>query len=93
MLPPDTGLGSCGWNSKGSDYVVAMNSAQADGGSHCGKHIGIYNSKTGKTADATIVDECPSCAWGSIDLSRSLFGNLNNGDMDAGTFPVTWWMN
>ena len=91
-MAPDTGFGSCGWNSKDSEYVVAVNSAQFNGGSHCGKHIGIYNKKTGNMADATIVDECPTCERGSIDLSRSLFGYLNNGDMDAGTFPVIWWM-
>lgn len=32
--------------------------------------------------------QCPSCAWGSLDLSPSLFGAFTS--LDAGVFQMTW---
>ena len=55
--PTAVGLGSCGWQSSPGDNVVAMNSAQANGGSLCGKHITVTNNTTGKSTDAVVVDE------------------------------------
>ncbi|KAJ2927178.1 hypothetical protein H1R20_g9939, partial [Candolleomyces eurysporus] len=49
-----TGLGACGGHNVDSDYIVAMNTPQWDGGSHCGKPVTI--TINGKTATATVVD-------------------------------------
>ncbi|GLB35354.1 hypothetical protein LshimejAT787_0209190 [Lyophyllum shimeji] len=70
----DVGLGACGkWNVQ-SDFIVALNSAQFGGGypgPNCFKSITMtYN---GKTTQATIMDECPGCPYGGLDLSRGLF--------------------
>lgn len=84
-----TGLGACGdWNND-SDYIVALNSAQYGSGypgPQCGKQIEI--SANGKTAIATIKDECPTCNYGDLDMSPSLFNVFST--PDAGVFQMTW---
>ena len=42
----------------------------------------------GKFVDATVVDLCPGCASGSIDLSPGAFQQLAS--LDAGRIQVTW---
>ncbi|KAG5728346.1 Allergen Asp f 7 [Termitomyces sp. T112] len=68
------GLGACGKTNVPSDFIVALNSAQFGGGypgPHCFETITMtYN---GKTATATIMDECPGCPFGGLDLSTGLF--------------------
>jgi hypothetical protein len=57
-----------------SDFIVALNTPQYGGGypgPNCFKSITI--SYGGKTAQAKIMDQCPSCGYGDLDLSRSLF--------------------
>ncbi|CAE6425722.1 unnamed protein product [Rhizoctonia solani] len=84
------GMGACGQNNVPSDFIVALNSAQFGGGSYpgpnCFKPITICAK--GKCVGATIMDECPSCGYGSLDLSEGLFTQFaNTGD---GVFPMTW---
>ncbi|KAK7064205.1 RlpA-like double-psi beta-barrel-protein domain-containing protein-containing protein [Favolaschia claudopus] len=67
----DPGLGACGATNGDDDFIVAMNVPEFNGGASCNKEITItYN---GKTAKATVVDECMSCPVGGLDLSRGLF--------------------
>ncbi|EMD38574.1 expansin-like protein [Gelatoporia subvermispora B] len=51
--------------------VVAMNSEQFDGGSHCYQTITL--SYGGKTTQVKVTDECPGCQYGALDLSEPLF--------------------
>lgn len=44
----------------------------------------ITNTQNGKTAQAFVADECPTCDYGSLDMSPALFGALNNGNYDEG---------
>lgn len=88
----DVGMGNCGWQNSGSENVVALNTAQYGSTSQvssvCGKTITInYN---GKKEQATIVDSCPTCGYGDIDLSKSLFSSLTDGDMALGQMQVSW---
>ncbi|ADV25732.1 hypothetical protein I315_04449 [Cryptococcus gattii Ru294] len=46
--------------------------------------------QNGQQQQAKIVDMCPGCAEGSLDMSPTLFGALNNNDLDAGVFPISW---
>ncbi|KAI1756410.1 RlpA-like double-psi beta-barrel-protein domain-containing protein-containing protein [Xylaria castorea] len=66
------GLGACGETNSDSDAVVAMSPEQYTG--NCGKSITI--TKDGKTATAKVVDKCPACASGSIDVSSTVFESL-----------------
>ncbi|KAI1500830.1 RlpA-like double-psi beta-barrel-protein domain-containing protein-containing protein [Biscogniauxia marginata] len=80
------GLGSCGTTNSDSEHVVALASSQFASSSPCGKTIEI--TKDGKTATATVVDKCPSCAEGSIDVSSTVFQSL--ADLSVGRTTVTW---
>ena len=42
----------------------------------------------GKSVDATVVDLCPDCASGSIDLSPGAFNQLAS--PDTGRIHVDW---
>ncbi|KAI9508845.1 hypothetical protein F5148DRAFT_949497, partial [Russula earlei] len=57
-------------------------------GPNCGKQITI--SYGGLTATATIVDRCPGCGSGGLDLTEGLFGYLSNGDLGLGVLQAVW---
>ncbi|KAI0421253.1 RlpA-like double-psi beta-barrel-protein domain-containing protein-containing protein [Xylaria grammica] len=78
------GLGACGQTNSDSEHVVAMSPSEFNG--NCGKTITI--TKGGKTATAKVVDKCPSCASGSIDVSSTVFQSLV--DLAVGRTTVTW---
>ncbi|GAA5981195.1 hypothetical protein JCM10908_004017 [Rhodotorula pacifica] len=80
--------GSCGTVHGDGDYIVAMNVAQVDGGSHCGQTVHITNTATGASISATVADTCPGCSYGSLDLSTGAFGAL--GSYDQGVLPISW---
>ncbi|KAJ3579652.1 hypothetical protein NPX13_g912 [Xylaria arbuscula] len=96
----DPGLGACGWTNGGGDMIVAM----SPGDMKCGTHrktllplgkiptnecIQIVNIKyKGKTANAKIVDKCPSCAAGSIDVSPTVFQIFE--PLGTGRVHVDW---
>ncbi|TFK41690.1 hypothetical protein BDQ12DRAFT_678348 [Crucibulum laeve] len=68
------GPGACGIQNSDDSYTVAINSPQYGGGSpgpNCFKSITI--SYNGKTAIATIMDECLGCPYGGLDLTPGLF--------------------
>ncbi|KAF9533466.1 RlpA-like double-psi beta-barrel-protein domain-containing protein-containing protein [Crepidotus variabilis] len=67
----DAGMGACGRVNTNADFIVAMNSGQFAGGAHCFETITI--TVNGKTAQATVTDECPGCPLGGLDFSRGLF--------------------
>lgn len=67
----DAGQGACGGTNSASDFIVAIDSSQWDGGSHCYEMITI--SSGGKSTQAQIVDMCPGCPYGALDLSEGLF--------------------
>ncbi|KAI0356135.1 hypothetical protein OH77DRAFT_1423728 [Trametes cingulata] len=71
---PDNNFGACGARSQNSDLVVALSADQYAGGSNCFRHIGV--NYQGKFVDATVVDLCPGCGSGSIDLSPAAFEEL-----------------
>ncbi|PLW24172.1 hypothetical protein PCANC_04241 [Puccinia coronata f. sp. avenae] len=83
---PDTG--ACGDTNSESDYIVAMNQPQYNGGAPCHKTVSITNLANGKTVKAKVTDECPPCGYGSLDLSPSAFKALGN--MDDGILPIAW---
>jgi len=83
------GLGACGKHSSSGDYIVALDSAQYGGGypgPNCFRKLTI--SGRGKTATATVMDECPTCPYGSLDMSQGLFEHF--APTSVGEFPITW---
>ncbi|KAF8979291.1 RlpA-like double-psi beta-barrel-protein domain-containing protein-containing protein, partial [Cyathus striatus] len=81
-----TGLGACGKTSNDNQHVVALNPTQYNRGSNCGKHIQIQYG--GKSVIAQVVDLCPGCGSGSVDLSPSAFRALAS--QDVGRIKVNW---
>lgn len=79
------GLGSCGGMSADTDYVVAI-SARIWTRALCGKQI--LASSGPRSVAVTIVDTCPGCAAGDLDLSPAAFKRLGN--LSDGRIPVTW---
>jgi len=80
------GLGACGHYNGPNDYIVALNTPQYGSGGDCGRTITI--SGLGKTAQATIADECPGCPYGCLDFSEGLFQHF--ADLSVGEFQITW---
>jgi len=73
----DAGMGACGKHNDASDFIVALNKQQYGGGSPgpmCFKQVSI--TVNGKTATATIMDECMGCPYGALDMSRGLFDHF-----------------
>ncbi|TFY73985.1 hypothetical protein EWM64_g10027, partial [Hericium alpestre] len=85
----DVGLGACGKSNVPSDFIVALNTPQFGSGypgPHCFEMITItYN---GKSTQAQIMDECPGCPFGGLDLSRGLFDFFASEDL--GVLSATW---
>ncbi|KAH8117489.1 RlpA-like double-psi beta-barrel-protein domain-containing protein-containing protein [Phellopilus nigrolimitatus] len=85
----DVGLGACGKTNSPSDFIVALNTPQYGSGSpgpQCFKMISItYN---GKTTQAQIMDECPGCPYGGLDMSDGLFDFF--ADASEGVIYGTW---
>ncbi|KAL9935340.1 hypothetical protein V8E36_005688 [Tilletia maclaganii] len=90
----DAGLGNCGTTVSPNAMVVALNTAQYGStstvSSHCFKTVTITNLKNGNTHTAMVQDSCPTCSYGDLDMSVSLFSALNNGNLDDGIFPISW---
>jgi len=85
----DVGQGACGQVNVASDFIVALNSDQFGSGypgPYCFQQITMtYN---GQTTTATIMDECPGCPYGGLDLSRGLFDFF--APESAGVIYGTW---
>ncbi|OSX64925.1 hypothetical protein POSPLADRAFT_1114052, partial [Postia placenta MAD-698-R-SB12] len=86
------GMGACGQESQPSDFIVALDTAlYGDGypGPQCFKSITI--TANGKTTTATIMDECPGCPSGGLDMSEGLFQFF--ADLSVGVLYGTWYYN
>ncbi|KAI1137525.1 RlpA-like double-psi beta-barrel-protein domain-containing protein-containing protein [Hypoxylon sp. FL0543] len=81
------GLGSCGETNSDSDKVVALSPSQFElDPKACGKTIQITAGN--KTSTAKVVDKCPSCASGSIDVSSTVFQDI--APLTVGRTHVEW---
>ncbi|KAG1052813.1 hypothetical protein G6F46_003519 [Rhizopus delemar] len=90
----DVGPGSCGNTDTDSEMVVAINKSQMGNGAnpnsnpHCNKRVKIIGS-SGKACYARVVDTCPGCDHGSIDMSPALFKKVC-GSLGLGFCSIKW---
>ncbi|OAC98360.1 hypothetical protein MUCCIDRAFT_124855, partial [Mucor lusitanicus CBS 277.49] len=90
----DVGLGSCGQTNSNSEMVAALNAPQMQNGANpnhnpqCNKSIRVTNPANGKSVTVKIVDTCPPCSSGDVDLSPKAFAAI--ADMDLGRIPIKW---
>ncbi|KAL1935730.1 hypothetical protein VTP01DRAFT_4870 [Rhizomucor pusillus] len=82
--------GACEVNNEDDAKIVALNAEQYGDSSSkskwCGKKVKI--TAGGKSATATITDECPECDYGDLDLTTAVFKEL--ADLDEGVIDITW---
>ncbi|KAG8856784.1 hypothetical protein FRB96_006288 [Tulasnella sp. 330] len=84
-----TGLGACGGYNYNSQHIIALDASLYEAFDDvCGKWLTITNTQNHKSARGWIVDECPGCGYGSLDLSPSLFSML--GSESEGVLPIEW---
>jgi expansin (peptidoglycan-binding protein) len=83
----DGGTGNCSFPSApADDLFVALGPDQYSGGAACGTYLDVTGPK-GKVR-VKVIDSCPGCAAGHLDLSRTAFKKI--GAEVAGVIPITY---
>jgi expansin (peptidoglycan-binding protein) len=83
----DGGVGNCSYPSlPADDLYVALGPDEYSDAAACGGYLNV----TGPSGSVRvkIVDQCPECEAGHIDLSREAFSRI--ADPEAGLVPVTY---
>ncbi|GAA0270972.1 expansin EXLX1 family cellulose-binding protein [Cryptosporangium japonicum] len=83
----DGGVGNCSYPSlPADDLYVALGPAEYSNAGACGGYLDV----TGPSGSVRVkvVDQCPECAEGHIDLSREAFEQI--ADPEAGVVPITY---
>jgi expansin (peptidoglycan-binding protein) len=81
------GTGNCSFDASPSDLMVAaLNAADYQSAALCGACLAV----TGPSGSVTVrvVDQCPGCKHGDLDLSPQAFQKLS--PLAAGRIPITW---
>lgn len=82
-----TGAGACSFDASPNDLdVAAMNAVEFAGSAVCGSCVDVVGPK-GKVT-VRIVDLCPECPKGHLDLSQQAFGKI--ADLSAGRVSISW---
>ena len=79
------GVGSCGVEFP-SDYLVAAMNDEQYTKTDCGKCVAVTGPKG--TVVVRILDLCPGCSSGDLDLSETAFTKIAN--KDDGRVKITW---
>jgi len=81
------GSGACGFDPSPNDLMVAaMNAEEYNHAAYCGAYVQV-NGRKG-TITVRIVDLCPECLAGHLDLSLQAFALID--DVPLGRVPITW---
>jgi expansin (peptidoglycan-binding protein) len=82
-----TGAGACSFDpSPGDLMVAALNNDEYDNAAYCGAYVQVNGPKG--TITVRIVDLCPECHTGHLDLSREAFAAI--ADLPQGVVSITW---
>jgi expansin len=82
-----TGTGNCSYPSPPADGLfVALSPAEYHGAAACGGYVEV--SGPNGSVRAEVIDQCPPCAAGHIDLSEAAFARI--APLSAGLVPVTY---
>lgn len=81
------GRGACSFDASPQNLMVgAMNAPEFDNSNICGAFVEIVGAKT--TIVVRIVDLCPECLAGHIDLSAEAFARID--EPRKGRVPIKW---
>ncbi|KAI8988506.1 RlpA-like double-psi beta-barrel-protein domain-containing protein-containing protein [Mycotypha africana] len=89
------GLGSCGWENDDDDMAAAINHEQMRNGGNpnrnpnCGRSITVHGPNG--SVKVKVVDTCPACGHGDVDLSPAAFEKI--ADLENGRVPISWSWN
>jgi expansin (peptidoglycan-binding protein) len=80
------GTGACSFAATTDFLIAAMNETDYGNATWCGGCVDV----TGPNGDVVvrIVDECPGCSQGSLDLSETAFGMI--APLSAGRVDISW---
>jgi len=82
-----SGAGACSFDPSPEDMrVAAMNGAQYDNAALCGAYVRVSGPKG--TVTVRIVDLCPGCDSGDLDLSAEAFSQI--AELRQGRVPIAW---
>jgi expansin (peptidoglycan-binding protein) len=82
-----TGDGACMFGPSPNDLMVAaMNAVEFNTAAVCGEYVRVTGPKG--TITVRIVDLCPECQAGHLDLSQQAFAQI--ADLPQGVVPITW---
>ena len=84
------GTGACGFEAPAADeplLIAALNAPDWDGSSSCGACAEVRGPK-GNRITVKIVDLCPECREGDLDLSPEAFVQL--APLIDGRIPISW---
>ncbi len=82
-----TGSGACLFDASPDDLMVAaLNAPDYDNAAWCGAYVHV-NGPTGEVT-VRIVDLCPECKSGDLDLSKEAFAQIAN--LSAGRVSISW---
>jgi len=82
-----TGAGACLFDAAPNDLMVAaMNAPDFNNSAVCGEFVSVSGPKG--AVNVRIVDLCPECQSGHLDLSQQAFAKI--ADLPQGIVPITW---
>ncbi|WP_010181021.1 expansin EXLX1 family cellulose-binding protein [Aquimarina agarilytica] len=80
--------GNCGLPVPADDFLhCALNTIDYNGSEACGACIEVEGTK-GKSIVLKVVDRCPECKEGDVDLHEDAFALID--DPISGRIPITW---
>ncbi|HEX2569332.1 MAG TPA: expansin EXLX1 family cellulose-binding protein [Polyangia bacterium] len=82
-----TGAGNCGYDPSPNDLLVAaIDAPQYAGSASCGECVDVVGPSG--AVRVRIVDKCPECGVGHLDLSREAFARI--AELQLGRVDITW---
>jgi expansin len=81
-------MGNCSEEYPSNQLYAAMNQTQYDNSNACGACAEVSRQGTTKKVVVKILDRCPECPNGNIDLSKTAF--LKIGTVAEGIIPISW---
>lgn len=82
-----TGAGNCLYEASSDRMIGAMNQQDYENSQACGAYVRV-TGPTGKALMIKVVDRCPECKPGDIDLSQEAFAQL--APISAGRIKISW---
>ncbi len=83
---PTVGMGNCSLPMPSDMLLAAMNTSDYGLADYCGAYVTVNGPRGSVTVK--IIDRCPGCVVGGIDLSPQAFERI--APLDAGNVPITW---